>query len=194
MYAHFLICISYRIYEFDYCSLFISFMYIFHSIMGWYPFWRNSFQLRTVFKNFTDKMSSARTSVYISGRRSDAGTQILLPLPSAAVLFLVHYCDCDIFELVFVDEEHCASECVSVSFAVLLATKHTFIDKASCRHHCDLPVVCDGSVIRSGLCSTLRCLIKKCHAHNPGKNLHDLLVRDLAGCNICLIAMVYDHL
>ncbi|XP_048779083.2 glutathione S-transferase C-terminal domain-containing protein homolog isoform X2 [Ostrea edulis] len=120
-------------------------------------------------------MSLARTAVYISGRRSDAGTQILLPLPSAAVVFLIHYCDCDVFELVFVDEKLSASECVSVSFAVLLATKHTFTDEASCPHHCDLPVVCDDSVIRSGLCSTLRCLIKKCHANNPEKNLHDLL-------------------
>lgn len=120
-------------------------------------------------------MSLTRTLVYISGRRNNAGTQILLPLPSAAVLFLIHYCDCNLFELVFVDEETTASECVSVSFAALLATKHTFTDKHSCPHRCDLPVVCDDPVIRSGLCSSLRCLIKKCHANNPKKNLHDLL-------------------
>lgn len=121
-------------------------------------------------------MSLTRTLIYLSGRRNNAGTQILLPLPSAAVLFLVHYCDCNLFELVFVDEETSASECVSVSFAALLATKHTFTDKHSCLYRCDLPVVCDDPVIRSGLCSTLRCLIKKCHTNNPEKNLHDLLV------------------
>lgn len=125
---------------------------------------------------FRWEMSLTRTLVYISGRRNSAGTQILLPLPSAAVLFLVHYCDCNLFELVFVDEEISASECVSVSFAALLATKHTFTDKHSCPYCCDLPVVCDDPVIRSGLCSSLRCLIKKCHANNPEKNLHDLLV------------------
>lgn len=120
-------------------------------------------------------MSLTRTLVYVSGRRNNAGTQILLPLPSAAVLFLVHYCDCNLFELVFVDEEISASECVSVSFAALLATKHSFTDKLSCPYLCDLPVVCDNPVIQSGLCSTLRCLIKKCHTNNPDKNLHDLL-------------------
>lgn len=125
---------------------------------------------------FRWEMSLTRTLVYISGRRNNAGTQILLPLPSAAVLFLVHYCDCNLFELVFVDEETSASECVSVSFAALLATKHTFTDKHSCPYRCDLPVVCDDPVIRSGLCSSLRCLIKKCHANDPEKNLHDLLV------------------
>ncbi|XP_061189198.1 glutathione S-transferase C-terminal domain-containing protein-like [Saccostrea echinata] len=120
-------------------------------------------------------MSSARTLVYISGRRSESGTHILLPLPSAAVLFLLHYCDCDLFELLFVDEKTEKSKCVSVSFAVLLATKHRFIDQSSYPHCCDLPVVCDDPVIRSGLCSTLRCLIKKCHAKNPEKDLCDLL-------------------
>lgn len=126
---------------------------------------------------FSVEMSLSRTLVYVAGRRNTAGTQILLPLPSATVLFLVHYCDCDLFEVVFVDDDCDASDCVTLSFAALLATQHSFRDRSSCPYRCDLPVVCDVPVIRSGLCSTLRCLIKKCHAFNPGKHLHDLLVR-----------------
>ncbi|XP_053400573.1 glutathione S-transferase C-terminal domain-containing protein-like [Mercenaria mercenaria] len=95
--------------------------------------------------------------IYISGYQADEST-VSVPLSSSVILFLLKYCKTQSFHVHLVDcqdEEHAV---VSMSRDCLQDLHYSFIDRQS------IPTK-DGKdlMIRCGLCSVVRHIIKLCH-------------------------------
>ncbi|KAL3880203.1 hypothetical protein ACJMK2_032464 [Sinanodonta woodiana] len=117
--------------------------------------------------------------VYIEGFQADG--QIFLPLSSVAVIFVHRYCNADLFHLNLVGmKDRNAQENVTLSSAAFAQVSHSFlqdVDVPQLVQNSALPIVQDirDNIVRSGLCCTLRYIIKLQHERCPGKSLVDLL-------------------
>ncbi|KAK3599982.1 hypothetical protein CHS0354_012635 [Potamilus streckersoni] len=117
--------------------------------------------------------------VYIEGFQ--ANDQICLPLSSVAVIFVHRYCSADLFHLNFVGiKDRNSQQNVTLSSAAFDQISHSFLQDVEVPQlvqNCALPIVQDtrDNIVRSGLCCTLRYIIKLQHECCPGKSLVDLL-------------------
>ncbi|KAJ8298327.1 hypothetical protein KUTeg_024858 [Tegillarca granosa] len=105
------------------------------------------------------------TKVYLSGSRQDSNT-ISVTLSSSSILFVACYCCPDDLEFVFVNDGFNRSQSVN------------FIEDSENDQECVLPVVVieGSSLIRSGLCCTIRQIISIKHTQKPNEEYKELLV------------------
>ena len=134
-------------------------------------------------------------TVYLHGRRSSRN-QLVLPLPSAAVMLVIHYCNIDTLEVIFVDDGKMdLTACVRMEFSVLMSLSHRFTTLLKQPQDCDLPSIREsgGLMVRSGLCSTVRHLISLAHQRDPSQQYTDLLVRKIRPYkeNLCSLRVAY---
>ncbi|XP_069131163.1 glutathione S-transferase C-terminal domain-containing protein-like [Argopecten irradians] len=120
----------------------------------------------------------ADTKVFLAGVKQEDST-LLLPLQSAAILFVTEYCISDTvnFHLTLVDEGIDQSVCVTVNQKVLQKYNHTFTNAEGGYRNCTLPVIIEdgGRLIRSGLCSIIRQIVTIAHTHSPAEDFDFLL-------------------
>ncbi|KAL4229713.1 hypothetical protein ACF0H5_010101 [Mactra antiquata] len=106
--------------------------------------------------------------VYISGQRVGNGT-IVVPLPSAVILYILNYCKSRCFHVVLVNNKHNEeSVTVQMSGHCLQLFEHSFVslDKVPVKvANCVLPVIEDSKdyMIRCGLCCVIRHIVKVTH-------------------------------
>ncbi|KAK6172982.1 hypothetical protein SNE40_016526 [Patella caerulea] len=120
--------------------------------------------------------------IYIRGWRDGDHGDIKMPLVSSAVLFVTRYCQADHFNvyLVKTSEEEENDNVITVNSAIIKDLRYEFIkenDVPCLVKNCILPVTVDErtSIIRCGLCGTVRHIVQSSHTKNPGENFKDLL-------------------
>ncbi|XP_041358719.1 glutathione S-transferase C-terminal domain-containing protein-like [Gigantopelta aegis] len=124
--------------------------------------------------------NTTMTEVYIEGRLSKDDT-ICLSLTSSSILFVIQYCQSVPIKLVIVDKGTHNNDYVTVqSLDSLCNLNYLFADEASLPgliKNCSLPVAYDShaAMIRSGLCCTVRHIIKLAHTAIPDNSFQDLL-------------------
>ncbi|OWF47057.1 glutathione S-transferase C-terminal domain-containing protein-like [Mizuhopecten yessoensis] len=120
----------------------------------------------------------ASTTVYLAGVKQ-GDSHLLLPLQSAAILFLSEYCISDTvdFHLTLVDEGIDQSVCVTVNQSILCKYSHTFVNQEEGYRNCALPVIVEegGKLIRSGLCSIIRQIVIIAQKRSPAEDFEFLL-------------------
>ncbi|XP_033742699.1 glutathione S-transferase C-terminal domain-containing protein-like [Pecten maximus] len=120
----------------------------------------------------------AGTKVFIAGVKKE-DSSLVLPLQSAAILFMTEYCISDTvdFHLTLVDEGINRSVCVTVNQNILQKYNHTFTNSEGGYQNCALPVIIEdgGRLIRSGLCSIIRQIVTIAHTHSPAEDFDFLL-------------------
>ena len=122
------------------------------------------------------------TEVYIAGRKRSEDDSVCLSLTSSAIVFVIKYCRSVPVKLIFVHKGSDYDRCVAVqSLDSLGDVKHEFASEASLPAvitNCSLPVAYDSqeAIVRSGLCCTVRHIIKLAHAAIPEDSYQDLLV------------------
>lgn len=116
------------------------------------------------------------TKVYLSGSRQDSNT-ISVPLSSSSILFVACYCCPDDLEFVFVNDGFNRSQSVNVCLDALDGFRFQFIEDSENDQECVLPVVVieGSSLIRSGLCCTIRQIISIRHTQKPNEEYKELL-------------------
>ena len=122
------------------------------------------------------------TEVYIAGRKRSEDDTVCLSLTSSAIVFVIKYCRSVPVKLIFVHKGSDYDRCVAVqSLDSLGDVKHGFASEASLPAvitNCSLPVAYDSqeAIVRSGLCCTVRHIIKLAHTAIPEDSYQDLLV------------------
>ncbi|XP_076070465.1 glutathione S-transferase C-terminal domain-containing protein-like [Mytilus galloprovincialis] len=116
----------------------------------------------------------ASNIIYLEGKAIDDET-ILVPLSSAALLFVVQYCSPESFSLKFTRKNLDEAYCFKISRDTLDKTEHVF--DTDDEQDCLLPVIrqTDDIWVRSGLCGTIRYIVSQAHIDRPQEHLDDLL-------------------
>ncbi|XP_035827501.1 glutathione S-transferase C-terminal domain-containing protein [Aplysia californica] len=125
-----------------------------------------------------------KTKLYLRGVRSSCNTRLSCPLSSSSILYIIQYCQTDLFQLVFVtgDPPHGQHEEFCCSFAVkdLTTLDISFAqweEIPQLLRNVSLPSLLQSkmSLVRSGQCVLLRHIIKEAHSAAPDSHLIDLL-------------------
>lgn len=116
----------------------------------------------------------ASNIIYLEGKAIEDET-ILVPLSSAALLFVVQYCSPESFSLKFTRKNLDEAYCFKISRDTLDKTEHVF--DTDDEQDCLLPVIrqTDDIWVRSGLCGTIRYIVSQAHIDRPQEHLDDLL-------------------
>lgn len=116
----------------------------------------------------------ASNIIYLHGKVVDDET-ILVPLSSAALLFVVQYCSPESFSLKFSNRNLEEGKCFKISRDSLDKTEYVF--DTNDEQDCTLPVIrqIDDIWVRSGLCGTIRYIVSQAHNYRPQEHLDDLL-------------------
>ncbi|XP_063413306.1 glutathione S-transferase C-terminal domain-containing protein-like [Mytilus trossulus] len=116
----------------------------------------------------------ASNIIYLEGKAIDDET-ILVPLSSAALLFVVQYCSPESFSLKFTRTKLDEAKCFKISRDTIDKTEYEF--DVNDEQDCLLPVIrqTDDIWVRSGLCGTIRYIVSQAHNDRPQEHLDDLL-------------------
>ncbi|XP_060064332.1 glutathione S-transferase C-terminal domain-containing protein-like [Ylistrum balloti] len=120
----------------------------------------------------------AGTTVFLAGKKQE-DSSLLLPLQSAAILFVTEYCISDRadFHLTLVDEGINPSACVTLNQNILSKYSHAFTNSEGGYQNCALPVIVEeeGRLIRAGLCSIIRQIVNIAQKYSPADEFEFLL-------------------
>ncbi|KAL5011971.1 hypothetical protein ScPMuIL_010522 [Solemya velum] len=126
-----------------------------------------------------DQNAEVTSEIYLPGHLS-GDSRIYLPLSSSAIVFTVQYCCTKKFKLFFTNRPTSNEYNVHLPSSILDSLTHSFVDYTEVPiliRNCHLPVVHDkrDNLIRSGLCSAVRHIVKAANDEQPNSKFSDLL-------------------
>lgn len=119
--------------------------------------------------------TTSTTIIFLQGTKTNDDEAILIPLSSAAILFVVQYCGPELFHLKFSNKDLDVTKCFMVKRLALTNIRVEF--DSDSQQDCVLPVIReqDDIWVRSGLCGLMRYIVSHAHQAKPKEHLDDLL-------------------